>query len=70
MTIEREDRELAVLLFIDEYERIRANHIEPLQRLGSQISAEAKANGLSEEILQQHLGPIRRCRADHRATEA
>ena len=55
VTIEREDRELAVLLSIDDYERMRDSHIEPLRRLGSQISAEAKANGLTEEMLERML---------------
>jgi prevent-host-death family protein len=55
VTIEREDRELAVLLSIDDYERMRNSHLEPLRRVGSQISNEAKANGLTEETLERLL---------------
>jgi prevent-host-death family protein len=53
VTIERENRELAVLVSIEDYERMREIHLEPLRRLGAQISAEAKANGLTEETLLQ-----------------
>lgn len=55
VTIEREDREVAVLVSIDEYERIRENQLGPLRELGARISAEAKANGLTEEILGRLL---------------
>lgn len=52
MTIERKNRELAVILSIGDYERMRAVHLDRLKELGSEISAEAKANGLTEEILK------------------
>lgn len=55
VTIEREDRELAVLLSVEDFERLRQSHVEPLRRLGSQISAEARARGLAEEILERML---------------
>lgn len=55
VTIERQNRELAVILSIGDYERMRAVHLERLKELGSEISAEAKAKGLTEEILKRML---------------
>jgi prevent-host-death family protein len=55
VTIERQNRELAVILSIGDYERTRAVHLERLDELGAEISAEAKAKGLTEEILKRML---------------
>lgn len=51
VTIERGDRELAVLPSIEDYERMRETHMESLRELGTSITAEARANGLTEETL-------------------
>jgi prevent-host-death family protein len=55
VTIEREDRELAVLLSIEDYERLHDSQLERMRQAGTQVSAEAKANGLTEEILERML---------------
>jgi prevent-host-death family protein len=55
VTIERENCELAVLLSVEDYERMRATHVEALQQLGAQISAEARGNGLTDETLHRLL---------------
>jgi prevent-host-death family protein len=52
VTIDRQNRELAVILSIEDFEWMRAAHLDRLKELGSEISAEAKANGLTEEILK------------------
>jgi prevent-host-death family protein len=55
VTIERQNRELAVLLSIDEYERTRETHLDPLREPGTQISSQARSNGLTQEILDRML---------------
>lgn len=55
VTIERQNRELAVMLSMDEYRRMRGVNLEELRKLGSQISAEAVNNGLTQEILDRLL---------------
>jgi prevent-host-death family protein len=55
VTIERQNRELAVILSIGDYERMRAVHLERLKELGAEVSDEAKAKGLTEEILKRML---------------
>jgi len=55
VTIERQSRELAVILSIEDYERMRAVHLDRLKELGTAISAEAMAKGLTEEALKRML---------------
>jgi len=49
--IRRHDREVAVLLSAEKYDRLRKERWEELKRLIERMSAQAAANGLTEEIL-------------------
>jgi prevent-host-death family protein len=53
--IRRHDREVAVLVSPEDYERIRQSHVAELNRLADEVSREAKENGLTEEVLRQIL---------------
>jgi prevent-host-death family protein len=53
--IQRHDREVAVILSAEEYERIRQLRFNELLRLSQEASREAQSRGLTEEILQQIL---------------
>ena len=51
IVIRRQDRDIAVVLSMADYERLRAGNIQAFLELRSQVAAEAAANGLSEEHL-------------------
>jgi len=53
--IQRHDRDVAVILSAEEYERIRQLRINELLRLSQEASREAQSRGLTQEILQQIL---------------
>ncbi len=53
--IQRHDREVAVLVSAEEYERLRKDRWAEFNRLSSIASEQAKANGLTEETLADIL---------------
>lgn len=53
--IRRHDRDVAVLVSAEEYERMVRERWREFDRLSKLASAQAEANGLTEEKLQQIL---------------
>jgi antitoxin Phd len=53
--IQRHDRDIAVLVSAEEYLRLSGSQWDELNRLMDQMSSEAKANGFTEEDLQEIL---------------
>jgi prevent-host-death family protein len=56
IVIRRQDRDIAVLLSMADYERLRSGNIQAFLDLRKQVAAEASANGLTEERLSELLG--------------
>ncbi|RYF76182.1 MAG: type II toxin-antitoxin system Phd/YefM family antitoxin [Comamonadaceae bacterium] len=55
VVIRRHDRDVAMVISPEEYQRLHALNVERLLALCDAIGAEAKANGMTEEILEQLL---------------
>jgi prevent-host-death family protein len=55
IVIRRQDREIAVILSMADYERLRTGNIQAFLELRNQIAAEAAANRLTEERLNELL---------------
>ena len=53
--IQRHERDVAVLVSAEEYERLNRDKWAEFNRLASIAAAQAKANGLTEEILAEIL---------------
>jgi prevent-host-death family protein len=55
VVIRRQARDVAVVLSMQEYERLTALHVEQFQAFCDQIAEQAKARGLTEEKLGEIL---------------
>ena len=55
IVIRRHDREVAAVVSIEDYERIRRSHIEDFLQLTDRVGKEAAARGMNEEVLAQLL---------------
>ncbi len=53
--IERQQKDVAVLMSFDKYEQLTATNIEQLKRFSQRISEQASKRGLTESKLQQLL---------------
>jgi prevent-host-death family protein len=53
--IRRQNRDVAVIMSAEEYDRIRGVHNDQFEQFCDRISEQAKARGLTEEILADIL---------------
>jgi prevent-host-death family protein len=55
IVIRRQNRDIAVVLSMADYDRLRSGNIQAFLDLRNEVAAEALANGLSEERLNELL---------------
>jgi prevent-host-death family protein len=55
IVIQRQNRDVAVIISPEQYERLRRYKIEEMNRLCDEVGRKAKAAGLTEEILAELL---------------
>jgi prevent-host-death family protein len=55
VVIQRQERDVAVILSMAEFERMRAGNVRAFLDARNELAEEAKANGLTDEILQRLL---------------
>jgi PHD/YefM family antitoxin component YafN of YafNO toxin-antitoxin module len=55
IVVHRQERDMAVVLSVGEYERLRTANIQTFLDLRNKVAAEAAANGLSNEHLAEIL---------------
>ena len=59
VVIRRQKRDVAVVLSADEYERLRDFNAREFQRFCDQVSSQAAASGMTEEVLDELLADER-----------
>jgi len=55
VVIRRQNRDVAVVMSAEEYDRMRGLHAEEFQRFCDRVGAQAKARGLTESKLKKLL---------------
>lgn len=55
IVIQRQDRDIAVVISMAEYERLRSGNVQAFMDLRNEAAAQATANGLTEERLAEIL---------------
>jgi prevent-host-death family protein len=65
VVIRRQARDVAVVLSVQEYERLTASNVEQFQQFCDRIGEQAKARGLSEEKLGRSSPTGRKTRSPH-----
>lgn len=55
VVIRRQDRDIAVVLSMAEYERLRSGNVQAFLDLRNEIAVQAAANGLTDERLAEIL---------------
>jgi len=55
IVIRRQDRDIAVVLSMADYERLRSGNIQAFLELRNQVASEAVAKGLTDERLNELL---------------
>jgi PHD/YefM family antitoxin component YafN of YafNO toxin-antitoxin module len=55
VVIHRQDRDIAVVLSMAEYEHLRTGHVQAFVDLRNQVASAAAANGLTEKRLDELL---------------
>jgi len=55
VVVRRQNRDVAVILSAEEYDRIRGANVEELDRFCERVSKQAAERGMTEEILSQLL---------------
>lgn len=53
--VRRQNRDVAVIMSAEEYDRIRGANVDEFERFCDRVSKQAKARGLTEEILADIL---------------
>ncbi|WP_321897223.1 type II toxin-antitoxin system Phd/YefM family antitoxin [Burkholderia cepacia] len=55
VVIQRQKRDVAVVMSMDEYERLANLNVAEFQRFSDRVGAKAKEAGMTEEVLQELL---------------
>ena len=55
VVIRRHERDVAVVISMDDYERLRRAHVDDFNAFCDRVGAEAEARGMTEEILAELL---------------
>ena len=56
VVIQRQERDVAVVMSMDEYERLASLNVAEFQRFIERVGAKARETGMTEEVLQGLLG--------------
>ena len=56
VVIQRQERDVAVVMSMDEYERLVNLNVAEFQRFSDRVGAKAQEAGMTEEVLQGLLG--------------